>query len=247
MQTQPRLSVQASWLEIAKACGAYYECPKDQTGNRLGPLAAYTARDEAGRQLVGDVYLDFARIEQWPNIVRRLIIPKLISDVNRTVGHKGLVWCGMPEGGKSLAELLAEITNGRFVYPEKTIIAPATSAAKAKSAPRFTGRHIIHPGDRVAIVEDVTNNFSTSEDGIQQIEQFGAEVVCIVSFLNRSPFVRDPYDFGDRSIPVISAWDEAMEEYRQDDPHVAHDIQAGNVEFEPKQNWERMQAAMRAA
>jgi orotate phosphoribosyltransferase len=242
MVDRPVVSVRMSGKEIAKACKAYYLCPKDQAGNRLGPLAGYASRDEHDRQKVGEEYMDFAKIEQWPHIVQQQIVPVLVSGVQRTIGppHR-FVWCGMPEGGKTLTTLLANNAQARFVYPEK-VVEKSDGVTKPKTRLLFQ-RHEITPGDDIIIVEDVTNEFSTTQESIDMIESLGGKVAGVATFLNRSPVYRSEFPASSGGLPVVSVWNEAMQVYRQDDPFVADDIQKGNVIWQPKLNWNHMLAA----
>lgn len=62
--------------------------------------------------------------------------------------------------------------------------------------------------------------------------------MLLVGALNRSPV----YDTSYKSLPVIASIREPYPEYDQDDPAVAADIAAGNIELEVKKNWARLRA-----
>ena len=95
-------------------------------------------------------------------------------------------------------------------------------------------------GERVAVAEDVFNNFQNTDSTLSEIAVTGANIVLLVGVLNRSPI----YDATYKGLPVIASIREAYPEYEQDDPAVAADIAAGKLELEVKKNWARLCAAM---
>lgn len=59
-------------LELLKALGGYYLCPKDKEGNRKGPLVGYAGTyptDQGTKQYVGDIYANFALAEEHPMVM----------------------------------------------------------------------------------------------------------------------------------------------------------------------------------
>jgi hypothetical protein len=55
-------------MDLGKRCNAVYICPK--VGSvRKGDLVAYAGKDRQGRNLVGDIYFNFRRIEANPKVV----------------------------------------------------------------------------------------------------------------------------------------------------------------------------------
>lgn len=239
---------------INPTLGGYYECPKDGTGKRLGPLVGYTGRYEGGFQYVGDVYANFAVLERKPQILHHFATElSWTFDLRRVIqGNQAgrLVFCGVPEGGKTLAALLAFITVRTYVYPEKQVFALKTETSREKS--RFVwGRHEISQGDRVVIVEDVMNNFSTTDEFIRLIEASGCTVLAITGLLNRSTTIGSDFvprgNDGHAPVRVVPLLHREIPEYRQDDPEVAEDVRTGNVVWKPKAEWPRLMAAMEAA
>lgn len=204
------------------------------------PLVGYAGKGKNGRQLVGEIYANFAELEQWPHAVLHFDkqIQKIINaDVVDCV-------CGMPMGGIVHATMLAHTLKRRLIYAEKQVVVAKTETSREQSTLVF-GRHQPKKYERVVIVEDVCNNFSTTAGAIKLIEAHGAVVVGIVCFLNRSPSVRDIFDAGDGNlVHVIAVHDEAFPEFEDDDPVVAKDVAAGNIERKPKNNWARLQALM---
>ncbi len=232
-------------LETLRRCGGFYRCPRDSSGKRLGPLVGYAGRDPAtGKQLVGDVYANFARAEEFPHVLHSFA--QQLGDKLALALKTGGVFCGAPLGGYSLANMLGLVCDRRVIKAEKKVTALATADSREKSATVF-GRHEVKPGDKVIIVEDVCNNFSTTDQLIALIHTSGGYVAAITCLLNRSPFVSDSYTAGGKFIPVIALVSMPIPEYKQEDPEVADDIAAGNVVLKPKDEWPRLMAAMEAA
>ena len=101
-------------------------------------------------------------------------------------------------------------------------------------------------GERLALTEDVFNNFQNTDNTLPEI---GPDVVLLVGALNRSPvygmfYVPKSGPFAGRKLPVVASIREAYPEYEQDDPAVASDIAAGRIEFEVKKNWTKLCAIM---
>src|SRR3970040_2100331 len=103
-------------LEALRLLGGYYECPKDPTGKRLGPLVGYAGKYEADdgskRQYVGDIYANFAKAEERPRVYQSWA-DRMKFDVPEVD-----VLLGMPMGGIAVAFALAPITSAeaRFCF-----------------------------------------------------------------------------------------------------------------------------------
>lgn len=242
-------------LELLRECGGFYECPKDALGNRLGPLVGYAGKYDGGKQYVGDVYANFAAAESHPRLVNHFAHGLWIklSEKELILDTESVVMCGAPEGGKTLAAFIGLITGCRYIYPEKKVTALATPTVREQSEMVFS-RHEPREGDQVILVEDVCNNFSTTELMIRLIESYGAKVLAVACFLNRSMVVDDTFliegavdkfdGVPNRQIPVVSLVRKAFGQFRQDDPQVATDIAAGRVVLKPKNEWDKLMAAM---
>ncbi len=235
-------------LDILKACGGYYECPKGDDGRRLGPLVGYAGRyqDDGGmKQYVGDIYCNFAAAEQYPHVLQhfaRMMHPS--NDRSRRLLPEVHAFCGAPLGGYSFADALGLVFDRRSVKIEKKVTAVATSDAREQVTLVF-GRHSLQPGDLVAVAEDVCNNFAITKEILRLVESFGASVVAIVCLLNRSPNVDEWYRPapGELAVPVFNLVRQPIAEYRQDHPMVADDIKAGKVVSKPKHDWPAWMAA----
>ncbi len=234
-------------LVVLTQCGGYYECPLDSDGLRTGPLVGYAGKykapDGTMKQYVGDVYASFPSLEIWPHLLDHIAVclGALLNESNLL--DKTNTFCGAPLGGYSLSDALARASNRLSKKAEKKVLALSTENEREKSGLVF-GRHSINPCEGVIIVEDVCNNFSTTDKLIALIESCGGKVIGIACFLNRSLTVDTHFQYGKRKIPVISLVRKAISQYRQDDPEVADDIKKGNVVWKPKDHWGELMRAM---
>lgn len=236
-------------LETLRRCGGYYACPKDDRGRRLGPLVGYAGKYQAPggeqKQWVGEIYANFAKAEEYPEILFHFadsMEEKLEPLINRID-----IFCGAPIGGYDFSKMLGLAFGRRAIKAEKKVIALTSETAREQSKLVFA-RHNIEKGARYAIVEDVCNNFSTTAELIAQILLLGGEITVIVCLLNRSLEV-DDYFFNtatDMKIPVASLVRLPISEYHQDDPFVVDDIKRNNVAWKPKDEWDRLMEAMSA-
>lgn len=235
--------------EILKACGAYYCCPKDAFGKRLGPLVGYAGTYESDKHWVGDAYVNFAQVERYPRNILQFFVRGL-SDALDERGIEGVnVICGAFMGGIAVATCLAYEWDYACIYPEKKVIALATAGGREQSEMVF-GRHEVEAGERVLIVDDVLNNFSTTAQLVSLIREQGGIIIGIAGILNRSPIVDTEFVLPDGTVlPVVSFIHRQIPEYRQDDPAVVEDVARGNVVWKPKprKEWARLMAAVEAA
>lgn len=218
---------------------AIYKVRRDEGGRRISPLVGYAGKYDDGngemKAYVGEVYFDFAMIEQHPRALRSF------AEAAKPQIHFDVV-LGMPMGGIAFSFALASATNCRFAFAEKKVTRVATGLDREASE-LVISRHTIGAGSRVLIGEDVCNNFSTTASAIRLIEDIGAEVVGIVCAINRSCENGAPIrQFA--GIPVFSALDLPTEQYRQDHPYVKGDIESGNVVWKPKEEWGKLIRAM---
>ncbi|MBX4204915.1 MAG: hypothetical protein KW788_01845 [Candidatus Doudnabacteria bacterium] len=237
-------------LKLLRLVGGYYLCPKDAHGRRLGKLVGYSAVYEAPngtkKQYVGDVYANFALVEQHPIILQTWA--SMMADELAMV--RPTLILGMPMGGIFSAFAWAAALPGvRCAFAEKKVTALATAEKREQSEP-VLGRHSVRRGDRVLIAEDVCNNFSTTNKAIKLVLGAGGEVAGIVCWLNRSRHSSIATLGAPGSmIPVISLVHKELPEYEQEDLRVAGDIVAGNVALKPKEKevWAELQASMQTA
>jgi orotate phosphoribosyltransferase len=239
-------------LETLRNCGGYYKCPVGPDDNRLGPLVAYAGKYPADlgtqKQFVGEVYANFAKAEVYPEVLR-FFAQCIAQRLEAIIGFDSFdVFCAAPIGGYALSVALGLTTGHCMIKAEKKVIEAATSSAREKSELVF-GRHGVEEGKRYVIVEDVCNNFSTTEQLIKLIRAGKGKIEAIVCFLNRSMTVDQLYfsPILGRSVPVISLVRMPIDEWKQNDPAVANDIAKGNIVWKPKDKdeWARLMKAMR--
>lgn len=235
-----------SLIDLGKRCNAVYICPKADSV-RKGPLVAYAGKDGRGRNLVGDIYFNFRRIEAHPKAVEafaeaacnKLEAQELLDSFDTV--------CGIPQGGRTFGQMLALVSGKRFTYADKK--QKPTEAGKKQEYVWDLSQFDFEKGERVAIAEDVFNNFQNTDNTLAEIAVSGADIMLLVGALNRSPvydmnYTPESGPFAGRKFPVIASIREAYPEYNQDDPAVAADVAAGNLELEVKKNWARLCAAM---
>lgn len=244
----PSVDPSADPLDLMRSAGAFYEVPRAADGRRAGPLVGYAGKDPAGRQYVGDVYVNFARAERRPALLqvfaRRLVALARARGLD-LAGAAGFI--GAPEGGKAFAYQLALETGRGYIYPEKKVTAAASATGRESSDMVFS-RHEPEAGELWFIVEDVCNNFSTTAKLVAEIEGYGARVAGILCFLNRSETVGDSYaPHPGLALPVVALVRKPFGQYAQDDPAVADAVAALDVVWSPKKEWPRLAAAMAAA
>lgn len=231
-------------LKTLALLGGYYECPcKD--GQRLGPLVGYAGRDAKGRQYVGDVYFNWAIAEEWPFVLAHFA-KELRPKMMQSFGLGVTAFCGAPLGGMTFGAILAYHYSGRFIFPEKKV-RKAASATGREEADMVFSRHEPWPGESVAVVEDVLNNFSTTNDVLRLIRVAGANPRAIIGLLNRSLTIDNVFtDYSGVKLPVVALVRKPFAQYEQDDPLVAADVANGNVAWKPKNEWDKLMAAMNA-
>jgi orotate phosphoribosyltransferase len=239
----PRKNSLESPLDLLMRCGGYYECPKDANGQRSGPLVGYANRYDGIHQNVGDVYVNFAKMERHGPVLHYVAHELL----RRIIPERVTGFCGAPEGGKALASALALASGTQYIFPDKRVAAVKTATSREISELAFD-RHEPQSGEVWWIVEDVCHNFGTTSAMVSEIERFGAAVEGVLCFLNRSMTVDEEYLVRPGlALPVVALVRKAIPEYRQDDPAVLADITANNVVWKPKLEWGRLAFAVRHA
>lgn len=242
---EPRLG--QDLIHLAKKCDALYICPKDGTGKRLGPLVAYAGKGKDGKNLIGDIYFNFRRIEQHPAVVERFAEVLYERLAERVASCQIDTVCGIPHGGRTLGQALARKARMRFVYADKVPV--PTEPGKKQEYAWDLSQFAFEPGERLLVVEDVINNLQNTDNTLAQITKTSASVVCLGAALNRSPFADKEYkirsgpDVG-MVLPIACAIREPYPEYEQGDPDVVVDVAAGNVEFQVKKNWQQLNIIM---
>ncbi len=224
-------------LELGKRCNAVYVCPKVGS-ERKGPLVAYAGKDGKGRNLVGDIYFNFRRIEPHLRAVEAFAEAVYEKLEEQNLLNSFDTVCGIPQGGRTFGQMLAYMAYKKFVYADKK--PKPTETGKKQEYSWDLSQFDFEQGERVAMAEDVFNNFQNTDSTLAEIAVTGANIVLLVGALNRSPVYYTAY----KGLPVIASIREAYPEFEQDDPEVAGDIAAGRLELEVKKNWTRLCATM---
>lgn len=215
----------ATW----KQCGGYYKCPKDTNGQRLGPLVAYRGEyrisNGCKERYVGEEYWNFTKVEQYPHV-----LDYFSHRFCGKIHNKQDVVLAAPMGGIMFASSLARILQCKSIFAEKTV----NSEIKLD-------RHEIYRDENVVILEDVINNFSTTEKLMNLVERYGGNTQLICCALNRS----SQASYGHASTQVLGVIDKPTVQYKQNDPYVLSDISSGNIIWEPKNNWQTLMKFMK--
>lgn len=228
------------YLKMLHDCDGFYETPMNSKGRPLGPFVGYSGRytDEAtGQQLqyVGTRYFNLAKLEEYPKRMSQFA-----EDLTTLIKQAGLIVdciVGVPEGGLILGYTTADFLAVRYAGLQKQITALATDTTKAQTQLVF-GRHEVETGMRVALCEDLVNNFSTTDKAIAAVEAAGAVVVALVCGLNRSEHTE--YN----GLPVVSVVHLPTPQYRQDNPLVAPYLESPGVVWDVKPRWAELRQAM---
>lgn len=235
-----------SLFQLARRCDALYICPT-VGGIRTGKLVAYAGTDPQGKNLVGDIYFNFRRIEPHLKVVEAFAEAARAKLEEHNLLDSFDTICGIPNGGRTFGQELARILGKRFVYPEKK--PKPTEPGKKQEYTWDLSQFDFAKGERLAVGEDVYNNFKNADHTLTEVAATGAEVTLLVGALNRSPLYDKVYipktgSLAGCQIPIIASIREAFPEYTQNDPAVAEDIVNGNVEFEVKKHWRHLCATM---
>ncbi len=234
-------------MELSKRCNAVYICPKIGSV-RKGDLVAYAGIDKkTGLNLVGDIYFNYRRIEEHPKAVMAFATAAHQKLIDQELLDSFDTLCGLPEGGRTFGQMLALVASKRFTYATK--VPKPTPVGKKQEYSWDLSQFEFEQGERVAVAEDVFNNFQNTDTTLAEIAVTGANIVLLVGALNRSPTYDTIYTpkagpYAGSDLPVIASIREAYPEYEQGDPAVAADIAAGRLELEVKKNWARLCAYM---
>lgn len=243
MKVQKPELVRNNHLQTLINCRGFYDAPA------AGPLVGYAGTyDEAKeRHYVGFRYFNIAMAEQWPEVIGWFgySLANRVVDSGLLSGGDIDVILGAPMGGIILGQCVAEAMGCRYVFAEKVVLSTGVDGQRGKEK-LILGRHDIHPGERVGIVEDIANNYTTTLDLMKLVLEVGAIPVFLACAANRSDrevYVAEGFD----PLPVASLIYQPTPQYRQDDPAVATLVQAGRVIWKPKHHWPELKAAMDAA
>ena len=240
------IEIFASPLEILRRCSGFYDFVEgNPNGLLVGYAGKYQAPDGSMKQWVGRTYANFAKAEEYP-IVMQTFACQLHQRLSNFPPIQFDVLCGAPIGGYVFSQMLGlTFPQALVVKAEKKVTALATETSREQSKV-VLARHSVEKDARYVIVEDVCNNFATTEDLIKLIKDGGGKVVAIFCLLNRSLTIDCLYQSvaGDNVIPVVSLVRKPILEFKQEDPAVADLIVQGRIVLKPKDEWDRLMQAM---
>lgn len=239
----------------------FYICPKDPlddpNGERLGPLVAYAKDYEPGKYYVGDAYVNVAQGTEFPSFKKRVAELALerfgqvhialpgSTGQNITLHEATDVIVGPPWGATQLVEGFGFVWDKRVCQVREEVTKVKTATERAQS--EYVLGHNLDPGDRVLIVEDLVNNRTNVGKLLKIIEKAGAIPIATVCVWDRSETLTPlTLDSGD-TIPHFALVRHSFPQYRQDDPFVKADVEAGNVVWKVKPEWKRLKEAMEKA
>jgi len=222
-------------------CSGYYVSPVDNDGNFVGPLVGYAGtyddRDGNKKNYVGSCYFNVASAEPNPRTLN--YFASLVAEIIKgKIGVPDVV-LGAPMGGILLAEAIGVRLPCRISFAEKKVtrLAVPEDGLKEESM-LIIKRHEIKSGDKVVVIEDLCNNFSTTDKLKALIESKGGKMVAVACVINRS----EKTDWN--KLPVISVIHKPTPQYKQDDPKVIELVKAGNIVWKPKYEWDKLKKAM---
>lgn len=236
--------VPGDYIATLNNCSGYYKCPEDADGKLLGSLTPYAGKYEVGdgtlEHFVGKIYFNFAKAEEQPRILR-YFAEMLAQKIAETFGEVDVV-VGAPMGGIKLSTIVAEALGCRGIFAEKKFLEHSDTKSEVRNKTKLViKRHEVRIGDRAVIVEDVCNNFGTSDELICSLLNAGATSVDYSSFINRSP---SEWYKGKKVASLVFL---PTEQWRQDDPAVKAHIEAGGLIKDPKGNWDKLLHLMQKA
>lgn len=238
---------------------AFYTRPyvgETARGPLVGYAGTYDGSDGQKLNFVGETYVNFAKVEEHP-----LALSYFAKELGNKIRDEGLqavsdfyfrsptteaslVLIGMPLAAMMFTAQVGLDIGCRTIYFQKQTVELAEGDKKEQTV-LIEGRHRVAPGEKVILVEELVNNASTTGKAVRLVEDAGADVIAITCAFNRSYPFKNVYTAVDgRSIPIISVIEKSFPQYRQDDPKVAADVEAGNVVWNPKLEWPKLKAAM---
>jgi len=214
-------------LQVLIHYRAIFLSPVSASGEILGPLVAYPEtyyKNGKKEHYVGGFYANIAAVEE--NSSARSYFADLLAKELLNNGLAPSVLIGAPMGGIIFSTTISDILGSRAAFFEK------------KGLKIVLNRYTLNKGDKVVLVEDVCNNFKTTDKMIKIVTDLSAEVIAITCIFNRSQFSNY------QGIPVISAIHQEKPKYRQHNPKVKKLMDDYNIVWEPEKYWSFLQEEM---
>lgn len=243
---QSKLYIPGDVLGTLKRCGGYYKRP--QVGDPLvGYASTYLDLGEERKHFVGYEFFNCTKAQEYPRITE-LWAKDMARMLSRNPDMGFDVLLAAPMGGIMFAQMLALKLSIRVMYAVKKITKKSSGEHGRDTSELTLDRHKIEKGWRIAIVDDVCNNFGTVGKLIRLAGSYGAKVETILCIVNRSGRRNHVVDQHNRySIPMLSLVTVPAIKFRQDDREVATDVRKNNVFWDPKNpdQWSRLMEIMK--
>ena len=172
---------------------------------RIGPTVVEDIFSRAGAYLEGHFllssglhspfYLEKFQVLQWPQETERLCA----SIVESARGLGAQTVAGPTTGGVILAHEVARQLGVRAVYAERAAHGPGRE---------FRRGFLLHPGERVLVVDDIMSTGGSVQETIDAVHACGALVVGVGVLVDRSA---GQATFG--GLPLIALWDVSIPSY----------------------------------
>ncbi|MFY9484341.1 MAG: hypothetical protein WAP74_01830 [Patescibacteria group bacterium] len=239
-------------LETIRRCDGYYEATQNGDGTFLGPLVitgSYEVSLGTGirRALLSPILYNIARVEQKVSVLShfsRLLRARVIEQLGtRDIPGDEVIESLIVIPRTNFGTLLAFHLGCQLVEAEKRITRPAGELQPPQYELVFE-RHRLEKGQRVAIFDDVGNNFTGVTKLITELGRLNSKIVAVICVVNRSgKTIQSLPCHGD--IPIISLLDLPTPQYHQDDPLVAAALEQRNIFGDPKKHWDQLLAIMK--
>lgn len=237
--------------EVSVQMNTLYRAVKGK--NRwLTPLTGYAGTYiTKGKKLqrVGVHYFNVSGVERDP-ILLPLFGASIAHGIDDLVDDDTVLLC-LPYGGLAVGTAaFLNLGKGKHIFAEKITTALATGTLREQTEIALK-RHRIKKGDRVIVIDDVANGFSTLDDILQMLIDAGVEIIAYACALNRSPKFREVYISKKLGIeiPIRAAINKPYPQFTQGHYLVKQHLKnGGKLILKPKfEDWDGLIAQMKQA
>jgi hypothetical protein len=228
-----------TFLELLARCEAYYECPQDAQGHRLGQFIAAQVWDERGLQMLTDAHFELSNAERHGAVLRlfaenvlHLLNCGAYEDLSKRF-NECTGFCAMPNDGTALAVCLAGMTSKQYLSPEKRVSTKGHDISPERSTFSFF-RHEPQQGESLWIVTGSYECPKKIDELAQRIEKFGAMVTGIICYVDRIN-TTEHYSSQRPPIPVVAVmhYQPQFRLYLQNDPLITNDVATRGINWSP--------------
>lgn len=231
-------------VETFDECGAFY-IRKEGTNMPFVEVAKTYSVDAEERHYVSNQYLNFREA------LKNLRVLEILAQrmVEKLAGLSTTKFFGAPTGGCGLAKRISEIRNQQQGGGLNTSINTWKTRFNEESDGIDYQSDQINDGDKIVLVEDVCNQFSTTKEILRLFkkQEKKVKIVTVICILNRSENIENILKITDYpdDIPVIYLERMPTVIYKQEDNCVAKAVTAGTkIIKNPKENWKELKEAM---